>query len=371
LKKKVICFVLGDYYEQVRGGAEYQAYLLAKELKRRGYEIHYIYIDNGRKFVHELDIYLHPVKRNRFVKRVITSYSYLFDVPRIYSKIKRLNPDIIYQRTGTTHTGVAAYYARKHKKRLIWHVALDKDVIPKTANLRNIINGAFLSDLLLRYGIRNADKIVTQAAYQNALLEENYGRSCDAIVPNFHPVPPDFTDEKGQGKVLISWVANFKPDKRPMKYVELAKAFSDDPEIIFNMVGRISTPFGEAIRREVAKVRNIQYLGELTQDEVNILLNKTHIFVNTSSNEGFPNTFIQAWMRKVPVLSLDVDPDNVLETKAIGYCSRSMPQLISDCRALVRNDALREEMGNRGYNYAVERHSVAANIDQIMEILGC
>ena len=72
---------------------------------------------------------------------------------------------------------------------------------------------------------------------------------------------------------------------------------------------------------------NLQYLGEVSQDEVNRRLREGHILVNTSRYEGFSNTFVQAWMRRVPVVSLTVDPDNILVRENIGFCSGTFKNL--------------------------------------------
>ena len=55
--------------------------------------------------------------------------------------------------------------------------------------------------------------------------------------------------------------------------------------------------------------------ARLSQAEVNALLEHTDLLVNTSDYEGFSNTFIQAWMRRVPVVSLRVDPDRLLSPR--------------------------------------------------------
>jgi hypothetical protein len=67
---------------------------------------------------------------------------------------------------------------------------------------------------------------------------------------------------------------------------------------------------------QIRRMENLDLLGEVPLEEVNAQLAAGHLFVNTSKTEGFPNTFIQAWMRRVPTLSLDVDPDGILRSRA-------------------------------------------------------
>jgi glycosyltransferase involved in cell wall biosynthesis len=101
------------------------------------------------------------------------------------------------------------------------------------------------------------------------------------------------------------------------------------------------------------------YLGEKSQKEVNEFLARAHVFVNTSLHEGFPNTFIQAWMREVPVVSLHVDPDEVLGRERIGIHAGSEEELRDAVRMLVVDPHRRAEYAVRAREYARRRHSLA------------
>src|SRR6202011_2983272 len=104
----------------------------------------------------------------------------------------------------------------------------------------------------------------------------------------------------------------------------------------------------------------LQYLGTRSQSEVNELLARSHVFVNTSRYEGFPNTFIQAWMREVPVVSLQVDPDRLLEEQGVGIaCDDSEQQLAAAVRGLLEDAARRAGYARRAREYAMSRHSMA------------
>ena len=112
---------------------------------------------------------------------------------------------------------------------------------------------------------------------------------------------------------------------------------------------------------------NLQYLGPKTQEEVNNLLAKSHVFVNTSEREGFPNTFIQAWFRKVPVVSLTVNPDRLIDRHRLGYVSGSFRQLKNDVSTLIQDPARIDRLGSVAQRFAFQYFSVK-NAEEIMRI---
>ena len=77
---------------------------------------------------------------------------------------------------------------------------------------------------------------------------------------------------------------------------------------------------------------NLNFLGEQSLAQVNERLWACRLVVNTSQTEGFPNTFIQAWARFVPVVSLKVDPDGVIARHQLGFCSGDFSRMVSHAR---------------------------------------
>lgn len=363
--RKRLCFLLGNYYEQVRGGAEYQAYLLAEQLNKLGYDVHYIYLDNDKKFEKTLDIALHPVKKSNTVSRKWQRI--VVDGVRIIRVLKKINPDVVYQRTGSAYTGAAAYYARRNHKKFIWHVALDLDVTPLSVSYSNYLSARTVEKRMLEWGMKNADVVIAQAMYQAEMLRVNYGIENAMVIPNYHPAPSACIEKK-EWPINVIWIANIKPSKQPLLYLDLADAFKTEKNINFYMVGRMGQSLARAVYDRMNEVKNVVYLSELSQAEVNALLERSHVLVNTSAHEGFPNTFIQAWMRKVPVISLKADPDGVLEKEGIGYRSGSIDRMIQDCRMLIENRQMRNQMGEKAYRYAINNHSID-NIRKIVDII--
>jgi glycosyltransferase involved in cell wall biosynthesis len=236
----------------------------------------------------------------------------------LYRTLGRIDPDVIVQFVACAYTGVAAFYARRAGKSFLWCVCHDLDVAPVPDV--GIKSPARLIDRqLFRYGVRNATQVLTQTDSQARTLWREYHLEAAAVVPNFH-VSVSGAICKAP-KFTVAWVGNLKSAKRPELFLDLAARFSGRDDVRFRVVGRPEdSPWGRALVGRMERLDNLEYLGELEMEEVNALLAEAHVLVNTSRFEGLPNTFIQAWLREVPVLSLGVDPDGVIGSPRHGRC---------------------------------------------------
>ena len=91
---------------------------------------------------------------------------------------------------------------------------------------------------------------------------------------------------------------------------------------------------------------------------MNALLARSHLLGNTSLHEGFPNTFIRAWMRAVPVASLQVNPDGVLDRASVGICAGSEDELANAVRSLLQDKSHLERFGDAARRCALAQHSL-------------
>jgi glycosyltransferase involved in cell wall biosynthesis len=207
--------------------------------------------------------------------------------------------------------------------------------------------------------------MIGQAQYQNTLMQEGFNRATDRVIYNCHPIPeyPIIKDNK----VKVVWIANLKDWKQPDVFITLAEALRHRPAE-FVMVGKDpGNEWSEELKLRIEGIDKLEYLGEQSIETVNQLLTSAHILVNTSKYEGFPNTYIQAGMHKLPVVALNVDPDDILKKNQIGFHSRTLSQLIADTDQLIRNEELRNTMGEMAQRFAIKRHSFQ-NIDGMIEL---
>jgi glycosyltransferase involved in cell wall biosynthesis len=356
-----LCIVDPNEHE---GGAEYQISLLIDALAAGDrYDIHYLarFVDKRER------------SRNYRVSKVgsdgpIPRLGYLIDGPSLYRTLREIDPSLIYQRVAGGYTGICAYYSRRRSIPMLWHVAHDTDVMPQHLDRSRNFVRLRLEKSAVEYGLRRATRIVVQTRHQAELLKENYGRTADAVIHNFHPPATELIDKSGP--LTVVWIANLKPWKRPEVFVRLARSFIGRADTRFIMVGApaAASDWYSSLTRSIDDTANLQYVKQKTLDEVNQLLAQAHIFVNTSTHEGFPNTFVQSWLRGAVVVSLDVDPDQVLQTHRVGIAAHSESELTAAVRALIEDPELRSAYASRGREHAIAQHSLR-NAQELVHLI--
>lgn len=348
------------------GGAEYQARLLVEHWVAR-YDVDVVYLTTRTDPAYRPSGYrVVQFSTDRGVRR----YGTFFDAIRLYRALRALAPDVIYQQVGCAHTGIAAFYARRHGCKMAWRIASDRTVTPLESPWWRRPHH-WIERRFLEYGIAHADAIFAQNERQQRLLRERYGRD-SVLIKTFHPEPAEAAvaaDRDTQRSVL--WIGNLKPLKNPAAFLRLARAFAGRTDVEFVMIGaRIDDmPWTRNLLTAIAAQSNVRYLGELPQQLVNDRLCRAHVLVNTSDYEGFPNTFVQAWLRGVPVLSLHADPDELLSGGRCGLLGGTEAALRAQLERLLDAPAEAARIGAAARAYALKAHSMG-NADHIAELLG-
>ena len=357
-----VCIVTPFHWAAGMGGAEYQAKLLTEHLVQAGVQVIFLAAHVRRDFVPDgYDIV--PIGHANPLRR----YGTFVDAWALYRKLRSLRPDLIFQQVGCAYTGVAGLYGKRHGCPVLWRVSSD-------ANLSNVPPPwwrrphHYLDFRLLNFGIRSVTCIAAQTEQQRRVLARRFARDDVHVIRNFHPLPKEELHKGAPFRVL--WVANLKRLKQPEVFIGLAERFRDEPNVEFVMVGGEGDDpkWVAATKARLAQVPNLDCRGLLSQDEVNQALASAHFLVNTSRYEGFPNVFVQAWMRDAIVLSLNVDPDGLLSERGLGRVCGSEEQLAADLRLLMENEEARKRVMNTARNYALSYHG-EQNLTQLAGLM--
>jgi glycosyltransferase involved in cell wall biosynthesis len=354
-----VCLVTGAYPKYVTGGAELQLYLLARELVKRNYEVHFTTFDHGQDTP---DVTLDEGIIVHTLRYRIPFLGYL---RALWRALSQADADL-YLNRALGYTLVTWLFARRHGRKFIYAVSSMPDCMPRRVFKGKPQRWPYAARARVnQFALCRADRVVAQAEYQKTLLESNFNVH-STILRNGLPLPGELPAKKDPPVVL--WLANLKRLKQAEVFIQLAQECRNLP-CPFVWAGRADD--GRYLNELLDRMKgmtNLTYVGALTLEQANEWIAQSSVLVNTSLYEGFPNTFIQAWMRRVPVVSLNVDPDDTLVREGIGFKSGTFENLRRDVAALITDRSLRESMGQRAQIYATAHHSLESFVDGWVEV---
>jgi glycosyltransferase involved in cell wall biosynthesis len=267
-------------------------------------------------------------------------------------------PDWLFWEGASHLWGPLVEIAKLAGVRTIFHLAFDADAQPRRAVFRRSRWWP-----LYAWGLRRADKIFVQHTGQLFMLHPRL-RSKACTLPKVCPLPSP-VKLHSQRQAYVAWVATLRQHKRPDLLVDIARRLPDMQFIVCGGPTDYQSPPGYGIRivQELGKLPNVNYRGQVAPEEAMKVIADAALLLCTSDEEGFPNTFTQAWSSGTPIVTLKVDPDSIIEKKRLGAISGSVDVALADIKRLMASPNQREELALRARQYISEHHNQTAVID--------
>ena len=344
------------------GGAEVQQRFLARYLVEHGHEVSFVTRDHGQEDAEVID----GITIYKAFKQGVGVPVFRYFHPRCtgsWAALKRADADIYYQRCAGMETGLLALFCKYYRKKFVFASGSDSDFKPS-----EIIAASTRDKYLYTYGLKRADAIAAQTETQKRLLKESFGYDA-AVIPN----------SWGSGEIIstlagvdgyILWVSTLRAWKRPELFIDLAEAL---PHLKFVMVGGIATGeqgIYEAVEARAKKLPNVSFKGFVPFKDIGQFFDGARVLVNTSEpKEGFPNTFLQAWQRAVPVVSY-FDPDGIIAREGAGKAVSTKEEMKLALSGLMDNDEEYLDFQQRAKAYFESNHRievVGANYENLFK----
>ncbi len=362
-----ILFLLQHHPADVSGGAEMQAWMLAREFVKRGWDTHYASeraappssaVQDGVE-LHSLPVEYSPWNGNRTAIRAL---------------LRQLNPRVLYTRVFNPTSGWAIAEAPPETLS-IWAAASRNDGKPwpylaQGWRLHSPFEFIRKAPLHLRWNAisrkaRHGAKLVL--AQLNDQRADFLKLGIEAhVVRNSLPIPPEAELQTHEGVPMFLWADTIKSLKRPEIFLKLAVCCKDLPAK-FCMIGRvIDAEYQGMIDQTARRAPNFRYEGFVPQSQVDTYFREAHVHVKTSLPiEGMPNTFIQSWSHGVPVASLQVDSDRMIQVQAVGTFAHTPDELERDVRKLAADRELRRKLGANARAFAIREFDLERNVDTL------
>lgn len=327
------------------GGEEVQHAQLAVALARMGHDVRLVVADFGQA---DGAVYQGVTTLKAF-KESAGLPGLRFFHPQwtgLWAAISRADADVYYYSCAGMILGMLAMYCDRHDRRLVFRVASDDDCDPRKVEIR------FRRDRwLYHYGLQRTDAVLVQTITQQQALMRHHG--LPSTVAGMLVARPLQSPASAISDVDVLWVANIRQIKRPDRLLAMARAM---PDTRFHMAGAVvpgEESLYQRIETEARELLNVTFHGGVPYMDIGRLFDRARVFVNTSDLEGFPNTYLQAWVRGIPVVTM-FDPDGLIRAEGLGSSHSDVPEMIQGLSDMLHSES----------TYRAARHAALAFMDQ-------
>jgi glycosyltransferase involved in cell wall biosynthesis len=179
---------------------------------------------------------------------------------------------------------------------------------------------------------------------------------CEAVrIDNIAGALWDRSDRSQLQTFDIFWAGSTAAQKRFELVLQLAQLL---PEMQFKVAMN-----GARSKPDLQAYPNIEFLGQVSPVEIEQYFNRCRVFLNTSAQEGFPNTFLQAWYYGKPVATAGIDPDGVVSREKTGIVvpvneENDLVLLAGQIRQLLSDKNTYQYLSNNALRYVQKNRSI-------------
>jgi len=330
------------------GGNERQQWLLARALASAGWTV-CVGIREGLK-----------AGERRTIDGVeflgINQGLYLFDW---YRFLASTHPDWIYWRGASHLLGLLVQIARLLGVHLIFAAAFDTDVHPRSA-----LAARRRWWLLYAWGLSGAKRLLVQHGGQLEGLPSRWKPKA-LVVRSIAKTHGNFTPHSCREPYVV-WVGMLRRPKRPDLLIEIAK---HSPKLKYVVCGggtihRSPAGYSQRVIEQLRSLPNATFLGQVAPEKAEELIARASVLLCTSDQEGFPNTFLQAWSHGTPVVSLQVDPDSIIKRLKLGAVTYTVQSTVEELGLLLASPQDRQSIGIKAREYIDSHHSAEVVIKE-------
>lgn len=294
------------------------------------------------------------------------AWKHLESLHAFWKALTKSAPDVIYARLPSDFLWIAGAFSKLHPySRFVYALAHDTHCNPwRTYTYNKWFHNPFYA-----LGLHLANVVAVQHEGQ-AKQVRPYVNGKLVLIPNLIRSIAHQIRTYDETIFDAIWIGKIRTDKQLHVFLDIVEAL---PDIRFALVGGFDVNMDrrlcDDLERRMLTLKNLSSYGPRRFEEVIQLLVRSKILVNSSMYEGFPNTMLEAWSVGVPVVSLTVDPGEVIKRERIGLVSGTAAGMRDDIKRLVGTRALNCDLGKRGLAYVRKRHSLQAVCRAFEQIL--
>lgn len=331
-----IAILVGLFPPKWLAGTEIATYHLAEHLAQRGNEVHVITSQDEGLPEHskENGFYIHRIAWPKI--RFIGTISFW---AKICLKIQKIKPDIIHAQN--LLSGIPAWASKKllNIPYAVWGQGSDV-----------YLPGRFIR-MASKTILKNADAVLALTEDMKQKMQKLYDRDISVVPNGISPEKFNIKSgekKKGNSKTII-FVGRLHPVKGVSYLIEaMAIVHREMTDAKLILVGDgVERSKLEELAEKLDLNSCIQFMGQVQQERIPMIMQQADLFALPSLSEGFPVVILEAMATGLPIVATNVGgiPD-ILEEGVNGYLvnSKSPGEIADRILMLLRNDKLREEI---------------------------
>lgn len=353
------------------GGAEVQFFLLATALaKDSAYDVSVLTTVDHQPAIESrsgVRVYkrlgqrrMDPKSLKGILDRFRELKNYLLAFQEMKQQFIKIDADVYLHAGAGVEVGAYALICRLLRRRFLFFIASSADLWEPYGKVEGPLKWLF------PLGVRLAHEVVFRSLEQQDRLHNQYGRK-GVLIRTGHPLPLTC----GVSKSYVLWVGRGNPLKRPEMFLDLASRLPDHRFVMVVAHEDAHLDLLQQVRARASMLDNLDLCEDVPWSKIDKYFARARVFVNTSTYEGFPNTFVQAALHGAPVVSWRVDPDQLLSTGQLGLCAgESFDRLVDLVQGLCESELSWNTLSEGVERYASTHHLLSVSVDALKILLG-
>ncbi len=348
------------------GGAEVQFYLLARELAGDpSFHVSVLTTVKGEPSIEQQGSLTIVTRsgRGRIASNGAGSVrGYVSAFTDMFRTLAAMDADVYVHAGAGIEVGAYALICRLLRRRFIFVVASNADLSEDHRPVRGPLAWVY------PMGLRLAAALICRSRDQLNMLQSRYRRMGMLVRTGHALVEGPVRSSPAPSTIL--WVGRMHPLKQPGMFLDLAARLPNERWVMAIQDDPAHPDLGEEVQRRARELPNVTLFRNVPLDQIGRFFEDAKMFINTSTYEGYPNTFVQAALHGAPILSWAVDPDKVLTEKGMGLCAGgSFGRLAEAVERLCADEAFRRSLGGQARAYAREHHDLNRSAEAFKTVI--
>ncbi len=296
------------------GGACVRVHAFSKGLTELGHKVGVLTWKGANAFVNsksELEL-VETYSVNGGIRKLRWFY---LRFPSLLLKTKSFNPDFVICKSPSSSLGIMAIICLFLRVKLVFMLTNDIVADNRYKKRQNKIN-----QILYSFGLQFSHAIFCQNQYQYNLFKKEIPNKRVFKITNPYYKDSDFdTSASSRKRKYVAWLGIFSYQKNLPALLRIAQ---NNPTHTFHIAGSEGPDIDKETKIAINGLKacdNVKFAGYIKRKQISRFLSKAYVLLNTSRYEGFSNTFLEAFAVGTPIVSLGIDPDDIIKKHNLGF----------------------------------------------------